>query len=79
MRVRYCDHRLVNRVAGAKYSSRQTGRAAPVIYLQMLTVGFFENIGGMRGIAERCSDFISSRAFLSRALTETTADHSTLS
>jgi hypothetical protein len=30
----------------------------------MLMVGFFEDIASERGIAERCSDSISIRAFL---------------
>jgi len=63
------------------YSSTDRGRPGidPVVYFKMLMVGFFENIGSERGIAERCSDSISIRAFLGYALTETTPDHSTLS
>jgi IS5 family transposase len=45
----------------------------------MLMVGFFEDIASERGIAERCSDSISIRAFLGYDLTGTTPDHSTLS
>jgi transposase len=63
------------------YSSNGRGRPGidPVVYFKMLMVGFFEDIGSERGIAERCSDSISIRAFLGYALTETTPDHSTLS
>jgi transposase len=45
----------------------------------MLLVGFFENIGSERGIATRCADSLSLRAFLGYNLTETTPEHSTLS
>ncbi len=38
-----------------------------------------EDIASERGIAERCSDSISIRAFLGYDLTQTTPDHSTLS
>jgi transposase len=63
------------------YSVTGRGRPGidPVVYFKMLMVGFFENIGSERGIAERCSDSISIRAFLGYDLTETTPDHSTLS
>jgi transposase len=63
------------------YSATGRGRPGidPVVYFKMLMVGFFEDIGSERGIAERCSDSISIRAFLGHALTETTPDHSTLS
>jgi len=36
----------------------------PVVYLKMLMVGFFENIGSGRGIASRCADSLSIRGFL---------------
>jgi DNA-binding transcriptional regulator YhcF (GntR family) len=42
-------------------------------------VGFFENLSSERGIAERCQDSISIRAFLGYDLTGNTPDHSTLS
>jgi len=63
------------------YSANGRGRPGidPVVYFKMLMVGFFEDIGSERGIAERCSDSISIRAFLGYALTETTPDHSSLS
>jgi len=61
----------------------ETGRGRPgidpVVYFKMLMVGFFEDIASERGIAERCSDSISIRAFLGYDLTETTPDHSSLS
>jgi len=63
------------------YSESGRGRPGidPVVYFKMLMVGFFENIGSERGIAERCSDSISIRAFLGFDLTGTTPEHSTLS
>jgi transposase len=51
----------------------------PVVYLKMLMVGFFENIGSERGIATRCADSLSIRGFLGYSLTEATPDHSSLS
>lgn len=51
----------------------------PVVYLKMLMVGFFENIGSERGIASRCADSLSIRRFLGYSLTEATPDHSSLS
>jgi transposase len=63
------------------YSVTGRGRPGidPVVYFKMLMVGFFENIASERGIAERCNDSISLRAFLGYDLTGTTPDHSTLS
>jgi transposase len=63
------------------YSATGRGRPGidPVVYFKMLMVGFFEDIASERGIAERCSDSISIRAFLGYDLTGTTPDHSTLS
>jgi transposase len=51
----------------------------PVVYLKMLMVGFFEDLGSERAIASRCADSLSIRGFLGYALTEATPDHSTLS
>jgi len=63
------------------YSASGRGRPGidPVVYFKMLMVGFFEDIASERGIAERCSDSISIRAFLGYDLTQTTPDHSSLS
>ena len=68
-------------LCASAYSANGRGRPGvdPVVYFKMLMVGFFEDIGSERGIAERCSDSIAVRAFLGYALTETTPDHSTLS
>ncbi len=63
------------------YSSNGLGRPGidPLVYFKMLMVGFFENISSERGIAERCADSISIRAFLGYDLTQKTPDHSSLS
>jgi transposase len=49
----------------------------PEVYFKMLVVGFFENIESERGIAARCADSVSIRAYLRYELTETLPDHST--
>ena len=51
----------------------------PVVYLEMLMVGFFENLPSERAIAARCEDSLSVRAFLGYGLAESTPDHSSLS
>ncbi len=51
----------------------------PGVYFRMLMIGYFEGIDSERGIAWRCADSLSLRAFLGCALTEYTPDHSTLS
>jgi transposase len=58
----------------------QLGRPSipPGIYFRMLLVGYFEGIGSQRGIAWRCGDSLSLRAFLGVPLTEDTPDHSSL-
>src|SRR5271166_26757 len=63
------------------YSSGGRGRPGidPVVYFKMLMVGFFEDIASERGIAERCNDSISLRAFLGYSLTQATPEHSSLS
>ena len=50
----------------------------PGVYFRMLLVGYFEGIDSQRGIAWRCADSLSLRAFLGTALDESTPDHSTL-
>jgi transposase len=51
----------------------------PGIYFRMLLVGYFEGIDSQRGIAWRCADSLSLRAFLGVPLNEATPDHSTMS
>jgi transposase len=50
----------------------------PEVYFKMLMVGFFENIASERGIAARCADSFSVRAFLHYELTERTPHHSSM-
>ena len=59
---------------------REGGRPSipPGVYFRMLFVGFFENIDSQRGIAWRCSDSLSLRAFLGLAMTDAVPDHSSL-
>lgn len=51
----------------------------PGLYFRMLLVGYFEGIDSQRGIAWRCADSLSLRAFLGVGLDDSTPDHSTLS
>jgi transposase len=51
----------------------------PVVYLKMLTVGFFEDLPSERAIASRCAESLSIRGYLGYSLTEATPDHSSLS
>src|SRR5215218_11431266 len=51
----------------------------PGVYFRMLFVGYFEDIDSQRGIAWRCSDSLSLRAFLGIPPGEESPDHSSLS
>lgn len=63
------------------YYAADVGRASipPGVYFRMLFVGYFEEINSQRGIAWRCSDSLSLRAFLGYPLDKATPDHSSLS
>ena len=50
----------------------------PGTYFRMLFVGYFEGIDSQRGIAWRCADSFSLRAFLAIPSTEASPDHSSL-
>jgi len=50
----------------------------PGVYFRMLLIGYFEGLDSQRGIAWRCSDSLSLRAFLGIPLDAGTPDHSTL-
>jgi transposase len=52
---------------------------APGAYFRLLLVGYFEGIDSERGIAWRCGDSLSLRAFVGYGIDEAVADHSTLS
>ena len=51
----------------------------PGVYFRMLFVGYFEGIESERGLAWRCSDSLSLRAFLGLLPQESVPDHSSLS
>jgi transposase len=50
----------------------------PGVYFRMLLVGYFEGLDSQRGIAWRCFDSLSLRAFLGVPFPEATPDHSSL-
>jgi transposase len=50
----------------------------PGNYFRMLFVGYFEGIDSQRGIAWRCADSLSLRAFLGLGWNESSPDHSSL-
>lgn len=52
---------------------------APGVYFRMLMIGYFEGLDSERGIAWRCADSASLKAFLGYRITENTPDHSSLS
>src|SRR5512141_299224 len=51
----------------------------PGQYFRLLLLGYFEGIDSERGIAWRCGDSLSLRAFVGYALDEAATDHSTIS
>jgi transposase len=65
----------------AKFYAEKMGRPGlvPGIYFRMLLIGYFEGLDSERGIAWRTADSLALRDFLGLALTETPADHSTVS
>jgi transposase len=50
----------------------------PGVYFRMLFVGYFEGLSSQRGIAWRCADSLSLRAFLGVAPTDKTPEHSSM-
>jgi transposase len=62
------------------YYAEGVGRESipPGIYFRMLLVGYFEGLDSQRGIAWRCADSLSLRAFLGIPLDEASPDHSSL-
>lgn len=71
---------FVEAVCGKFYAPRK-GRPslAPGVYFRLLLVGYFEGIGSERGIAWRAADSLALRDFLGLKLSESAADHSTIS
>lgn len=50
----------------------------PGVYFRMLFIGYFEGVGSERGIAWRCGDSLSLRAFLGVPLGEDAPHHSSM-
>jgi transposase len=63
----------------AEDETRGQPSVPPGVYFRMLLVGYFEDISSQRGIAWRCADSLSLRAFLGVPLDRPTPDHSTMS
>src|SRR5271157_1168442 len=65
----------------AKFYDQKIGRPslAPGKYFRLLMIGYFEGIDSERGIAWRCSDSLSLRAFVGYRLDELSTEHSTIS
>jgi transposase len=63
---------------GAHYAAEGRRSIPPGVYFRMLLVGYFEGIDSQRGIAWRCADSLSLKAFLGYGPTESTPDHSSL-
>jgi len=63
------------------FYAEQMGRPSlpPAVYFRMLMIGYFEGLDSERGIAWRATDSLALRRFLGYALTDPTADHSTIS
>jgi transposase len=62
------------------YYTEDVGRDSipPGVYFRMLFIGYFEALDSQRGIAWRCADSLSLRAFLGIPWVEATPDHSSL-
>jgi transposase len=71
--------RFVEDVCRPHYAD-EVGRPSvpPGTYFRMLFVGYFEGIDSQRGIAWRCADSLSLRAFLAIPFGEASPDHSSL-
>src|SRR5215213_3612208 len=74
------DHWIERRCQQYYQQAEKRGQPSipPGVYFRMLLVGYFEDIDSQRGIAWRCSDSLSLRAFLGLPLGQGTPDHSTL-
>jgi len=64
-----------------KFYADTLGRPSltPGHYFRLLLLGYFEGIDSERGIAWRCGDSLSLRAFVGYAISEAAVDHSTIS
>jgi transposase len=65
----------------ARFYEETLGRPSlePGKYFRLLLIGYFEGIDSERGIAWRCSDSLSLRAFVGYAVEEASTEHSTIS
>jgi transposase len=65
----------------AKFYEEKIGRPSlePGKYFRLLLIGYFEGIDSERGIAWRCSDSLSLRAFVGYLPGELSTEHSTIS
>jgi transposase len=63
------------------YNAKPVGRPSlePGKYFRLLLLGYFEGIDSERGIAWRCADSLSLRAFVGYRLDEMVTEHSTIS
>jgi len=63
------------------YNAKAVGRPSlePGKYFRLLLLGYFEGIDSERGIAWRCADSLSLRAFVGYRLDEMATEHSTIS
>jgi transposase len=75
------DRWIEQRCAGFYEQEETRGKPSipPGVYFRMLLVGYFEDLSSQRGIAWRCGDSLSLRAFLGVPLDKPTPDHSTMS
>ena len=64
----------------APFYAENSGRDSipPGVYFRMLMVGYFEGLDSQRGIAWRCADSLSLKAFLGCGPAEAPPDHSSL-
>ena len=64
-----------------KFYEEKIGRPSlqPGKYFRLMFIGYFEGIDSERGIAWRCSDSLSLRAFVGYRLDELSTEHSTIS
>lgn len=68
----------VEELCRSYYAEEGRRSIPPGVYFRMLLVGYFEGIDSQRGIAWRCADSLSLKAFLGYGPTESTPDHSSL-
>lgn len=68
----------VEKLCRPHYAEEGRRSIPPGVYFRMLLVGYFEGIDSQRGIAWRCADSLSLKAFLGYGPTAATPDHSSL-